>query len=96
MFTNSGNGDAATSEKGCSNNQGATQTALNSDVDRVINDLIREYGANAVIAAATRTISTLDEGAVKVRMLWQQVLETAMEVRHEQCGQSGASAGAHS
>ncbi len=96
MFTNSGNGDAATSEKGSSNNEGATQTALNSDVDRVINDLIREYGANAVIAAATRTISTLDEGAVKVRVLWQQVLETAMEVRREQYGQSGASAGAHS
>jgi hypothetical protein len=96
MFTNSGNGDAATSEKGSSNNKGATQTALNSDVDRVINDLIREYGANAVIAAATRTISTLDEGAVKVRTVWQQVLETAMEVRREQCGQSGTSAEAHS
>jgi len=86
MFTNSGNGDAAASETGSSNTEATTQTTANSDVDRVINDLIREYGAKAVIAAATRTIATLDEGAVKVRTLWQRVLETAMEIQQEQCG----------
>ena len=74
----------------------SNETIPNSDIDRVIDDVIREHGANAAIEAATRTISTLDESAVRVRLLWQRVLEAAMEVQRENCGQSGASAGAHS
>lgn len=96
MFTSSDDGDAAAGEKGTSNNTASVGTGPSYDVDRVINDLIREYGANAVIEAATRTMSTLDEGAVNLRMLWQRVLETAKDVQREKCGQTGASAEAYS
>jgi hypothetical protein len=99
MFTNSDDGNEAASEQNASNaaaSAASIETIPSSDIDSVINDVIREHGANATIEAATRTISTLDEGAVRVRLLWQRVLEAAMEVQRENCGQSGASAGAHS
>ncbi len=96
MFTSSDDGNDAASEQDASDDATSIETIPNSDIDRVINDVIREHGANAAIEAATRTISTLDEGAVRVRLLWQRVLEAAMEVQRENCGQSGASAGAHS
>lgn len=105
MFTSSDDGNGAASEQDASDaaasaasatSATSTDTIPNSDIDRVIDDVIREHGANAAIEAATRTISTLDEGAVRVRQLWQRVLEAAMEAQRENCGQSGASAGAHS
>ncbi len=102
MFTSSNDGnDAASAQDGsdaaASDASAASiETIPNSDIDRVIDDVIREHGANTAIEAATRTISTLDEGAVRVRLLWQRVLEAAMEAQRENCGQSGASAGAHS
>jgi len=102
MFTSSNDGNGAASEQDASDaaasaaSASSIDTIPNSDIDRVIDDVIREHGANAAIEAATRTISTLDEGAVRVRQLWQRVLEAAMEAQRENCGQSGASAGAHS
>ena len=100
MFTSSNDGNDAASEQDASAASAASASSIdtipNSDIDRVIDDVIREHGANAAIEAATRTISTLDEGAVRVRQLWQRVLEAAMEAQRENCGQSGASAGAHS
>ena len=102
MFTSSDDGNDAASAQDASDDAASAASAAsietipNSDIDRVIDDVIREHGANAAIEAATRTISTLDEGAVRVRLLWQQVLEAAMEAQRENCGQSGASAGAHS
>ena len=99
MFTSSDDGHDAASEHDASEDAASAasiETIRNSDIDSVIDDVIREHGAKAAIEAATRTISTLDEGAVRVRLLWQRVLEAAMEVQRENCGQSGASAGAHS
>jgi hypothetical protein len=99
MFTSSDDGNDAASAQDASDDAASAasiETIPNSDIDRVIDDVIREHGANAAIEAATRTISTLDEGAVRVRLLWQRVLEAAMEAQRENCGQSGASAGAHS
>jgi hypothetical protein len=102
MFTSSDDGNDAASAQDASDDAASAASAAsietipNSDIDRVIDDVIREHGANAAIEAATRTISTLDEGAVRVRLLWQRVLEAAMEAQRENCGQSGASAGAHS
>jgi hypothetical protein len=96
MFTSSDDGNDAASDQDASGDAASLETIPNSDIDRVIDDVIREHGANAAIEAATRTISTLDEGPVRVRLLWQRVLEAAMEVQRENCGQPGASAGAHS
>jgi len=96
MFTSSDDGNEVASEQDASNDAASIETIPNSDIDSVINDVIREHGANAAIEAATRTISTLDEGAVRVRLLWQRVLEAAMEAQRENCGRSGAPAGAHS
>ena len=96
MFTSSGGGDTAFSETGASDNTASLETCPIAELDRVIDDLIREHGADAVIHAATRTMSTLDEGAVNLRTLWQRVLETAKQVQREDCGQSGASAEVYS
>ena len=70
MFTSSDDGNDAASAQDASDDAASAASAAsietipNSDIDRVIDDVIREHGANAAIEAATRTISTLDEGAV--------------------------------
>jgi hypothetical protein len=91
MFTRTVDGDGAACDGAA-----ALETASNAEVDRVIQEVIREHGANAAIEAATRMMPTLDEGAVGVRSLWQRVLESAQDVQRESRGQPAAPAGAHS
>jgi hypothetical protein len=91
MFTRTVDGDGAACDGAA-----ALETASNAEVDRVIQEVIREHGANAAIEAATRMMPTLDEGAVGVRSLWQRVLESAQDVQRESRGQTTAPAEAHS
>lgn len=91
MFTRTVDGNGAACDGAA-----ALETASNAEVDRVIQEVIREHGANAAIEAATRMMPTLDEGAVGVRSLWQRVLESAQDVQRESRGQLTAPAEAHS
>lgn len=61
----------------------ALETACTAEADRIIGEIIREYGAAAAIAAATRVLSTLDEGAAGPRSLWQRVLAAAERAQAE-------------
>lgn len=52
--------------------------------------LIREHGAGAVIAAAKRALSDLDDGDLKGQTVWRQVLESAEQSRRKEGQQNEA------
>ena len=99
MFTRSVDDDGTAGDprdQGACDGATELETTSNAEIDRAIEEIIREHGANAAIQAATRMMPTLDDGAVTVRSLWQRVLETAKEVQRENCGQPNGPAEAQS
>lgn len=59
------------------------ETGDQDDIARTADALIREHGAAAVIEAARRTLSSLDDGDLKSRAVWRQVLASAEESRRK-------------
>ena len=96
MSTRNSNGNGAAGDQGACDGATALETTSKAEIDRLIEEIIREHGANAAVEAATQIMPELDEGAVKVRSLWQRLLETAKEVQRENCGQPRGPVGAHS
>ena len=54
------------------------------EINRMAGVLIREHGAGAVVEAARRAISKLDEGDLKGQAVWQRVLDSAKESQRRQ------------
>ena len=52
--------------------------------------LIREHGPSAVIEAARRSISKLDDGNLKGQAVWQRVLESAEESQRREGQENGS------
>jgi putative NADH-flavin reductase len=59
------------------------ETGDQDDIHRTADALIREHGAAAVIEAARRTLSNLDDRDLKSRAVWRQVLASAEERRRK-------------
>ena len=55
------------------------ENGADDEVNRMAEDLIREHGPGAVIEAARRAISKLDDDDQRSQSVWQQVLESAKE-----------------
>jgi hypothetical protein len=69
------------------------ENGAHDEVHQMAEALIREHGPSAVIEAARRSISKLDDGDLKGQAVWQRVLESAKESQRRREGRGNGSAG---
>ena len=55
------------------------ENGVHDEINQMADALIREHGPGAVIEAARRALSKLDDGDLKSQAVWQRVLESAEE-----------------
>ncbi len=67
------------------------ENGVHDEIDQMADALISEHGPGAVIEAARRALSKLDDGDLKGQAVWQRVLESAEESQRRE-GQGAGSA----
>ncbi len=68
------------------------ENGAHDEINQMAEALIREHGPSAVIEAAKRSISKLDDGDLKGQAVWQRLLESAKESQRRREGQGSGSA----
>ena len=68
------------------------ENGAHDEIQQMAEALIREHGPSAVIEAARRSISKLDDGDLKGQAVWRRVLESAKESQRRREGQENGSA----
>ena len=67
------------------------ENGAHDEINQMAEALIREHGPSAVIEAARRSISKLDDGDLKGQAVWRRVLDAAKESQRRE-GQGKGSA----
>ena len=67
------------------------ENGAHDEINQMAEALIREHGPSAVIEAARRSISKLDDGDLKGQAVWRRVLDAAKESQRRE-GQGNRSA----
>ena len=66
------------------------ENGANDEINRMAEDLIREHGPDAVIEAARRAISHLDDDDRRSQAVWQRVLESAKQSQRREGRENGS------